>query len=80
MHGKENESMSLNSKRSHISTYSNKVLKCISNLVSPLLFYIIKKTLNSGSFPQLVKVARFISIFKSDDPNKLGNCRPISIL
>ena len=76
----ENEIMSLKSKRSHISTYSDKILKYISNLVSPLLTYIMNRSLTSGSFPQFLKIARVIPIFKAGDRNQLGNYRPISIL
>ena len=60
-----NQIMSLKSKRSHISTYSDKILKYISNLVSPLLTYIMNKSLTSGSFPQFLKVARVIPSFKA---------------
>ena len=76
----ENAIMSLKSKRSHISTYSDKILKYINNLVSPLLAYIMNRSLASGSFPQFLKIARVIPIFKAGDPNQLGNYRPISIL
>ena len=76
----ENEIMSLKSKRSHISTYSDKILKYISNLVSPLLTYIMNRSLTSGSFPQFLKIARVIPIFNAGDANQLGNYRPISFL
>ena len=76
----ENAIRSLKSKRSHISTYSDKILKYINNLVSPLLAYIMNRSLASGSFPQFLKIARVIPIFKAGDPNQLGNYRPISIL
>ena len=74
----ENTIMSSKSKRSHISTYSDKVLKYVCNLVPPLLTYIMNNSSTSGSFPQLLKVARVIHIFEAGDPNQLGNYRPIS--
>ena len=71
--------MSLRSKISHIFIYSDKILKYISNLVSPLLTNIMNKSLTSGLFPQLLKVARIVPIFKAGDPNQLGNYGPKSI-
>ena len=65
----EDEFMSLKSKRSHISTYSDKILKYMSNLVLPLLTYIMNRTLTSGSFPQFLKIARVIPIYKAGCPN-----------
>ena len=63
-----------------LSVYSDKTLEYISILVSLLSNYIMIKTLTSGSFPQFLKVARVIPIFKAGNPNQLGNYRPISIL
>ena len=40
----------------------------------------MNKSLTSGSFPQFLKVARVIQIFKEDIPNHLGNYRPIPFL
>ena len=74
------EIMYLKFEKSHISTYPDKNLKYISNLVSPMLTNIMNKSLTPGFFPQLLKVACFITIFKADDPNQLGNYGPISIL
>ena len=65
----ENEIMTLKSKRSHISTYSDKILNYISNLVSDLLIFITNSSLPSGSFPQFRKLVHIIQIFKAGDPN-----------
>ena len=75
----ENEIISLKSKRSHISTYSDKTLKYISNLVSHLPIYIMNRSSTSGSILQLLKIACVVPIFKAGDLNQLGNYHPISI-
>ena len=75
----ENEFMSLKSRRTHSSIYSDKALNYISNLVSPLVAYILNSSLTSGSFPNFLNIARVIQIFKAGDPFQLGNYRPISI-
>ena len=33
--------------------------------------------IDPGSFPQFLKIARVIQIFKAGDPNQLENFRPI---
>ena len=75
----DNEIMSLKTKKSNNSTYSDKILKYISKLVSPLFDCIIKKSLTSGLFPQLLTIVRVIQTFKACDPNQLGHYRPISV-
>ena len=76
----ENTILSLKENKSHISTYPNKSLKIISNLVSPLLSIILNKSLTTGCFPKSLKTARVVPIFKAGDRSNLNNYRPISIL
>ena len=55
-------------------------MKFISNLVSPLLTTILNKSLTTGCFPNSLKIARVVPIFKAGDRSFLNNYRPISIL
>ena len=44
------------------------------------LTYIINCSILEGYFPDELKLAKVLPIFKSDDENKIENYRPISIL
>ena len=72
--------MSRPNKSSHISTYSIKVIKYLSNLISPILAILINRSLCNGTFPQILKIAHVIPEFKSGDKQDLNNYRPISII
>ena len=72
--------ISLNENKTVISTYPNRILTCISNLVSPSLIYIMNKSLTAGCFPKLLKTARVVPIIKTGDRSVLTNYRPISFL
>ena len=67
-------------KSTNIHTYSARVLKYVSNIISPLLAEIINKSLCSGYFPSMFKTARVIPLHKGGSKNDLNNYRPISIL
>ena len=70
----------LKNKPCHISTYSAKVLKYISAIVSPFLAVIINMSLSTGIFPDMLKLARVVPILKSGDSTDVNNYRPISVL
>ena len=70
----------MKNKSAHIHTYSSKVLKHISNIISPLLANIINKSLCTGYFPSKFKTARVIPLHKGGCKNDLNNYRPISLL
>ena len=42
--------------------------------------HICKLSLSKDLFPQNVKIANVIPIFKSGDKSAIGNCRPVSLL
>ena len=52
---------------------------CYNELKEPLLF-IFQLFLNQGVFPQQLKIASIVPIFKGGNINELDNYRPISIL
>ena len=59
---------------------SGKILKKIKvPLIEPLTF-LINQSLNSGIFPDKLKIAKILPIYKKDNEHSLNNYRPISLL
>ena len=59
---------------------STRLLKYISEKVSPSLSLMINQSLLTGIFPTKLKIAKVITLFKKDDPTIFSNYRPISLL
>ena len=70
----------MKNKSSPISTYPVKVLKYISEIISPILVSIFNKSLANGIFPEQFKVARVIPLYKGGNKSITGNYRPVSVL
>lgn len=56
------------------------LIRKICHIISKPLSIIINISLNSGVFPDKLKIAKVIPVFKSGDPSSFSNYRPISIL
>ena len=56
------------------------VIKNSFNLISNPLLHVINFSLTKGVFPDKLKIAKLIPIFKTDDPQCFNNYRPISLL
>jgi hypothetical protein len=63
-----------------IDRISNKLLKMISCELSDILTLIINQMINTGQFPEKLKIAKITPIFKKNENYLLENYRPISIL
>ena len=59
---------------------SSEVLKLISNNISSSITFIINQTLTTGIFPDKLKIAKVVPIFKKDSNKEFQNYRPISVL
>ena len=59
---------------------SPKLLKALCNSFCPILTYLFNSCMLSGFFPDELKIARVIPLFKSGNINLLSNYRPISTL
>ena len=57
----------------------NDIKNCFSELNMPLK-YLFDISLESGIFPDKLKIARVISLSKAGDPANISNYRPISVL
>ena len=59
---------------------SNKLLKIsINELITPLTI-IINQMLNTGIFPEQLKISKVVPIYKANDQKLLTNYRPIALL
>ena len=56
------------------------LLKVIGSSISPLLGLLVNQSFQSGTFPNKLKIARVISLFKKGNPELPSNYRPISLL
>lgn len=59
---------------------SAKFIKIHYAIFAPLLTDVFNEMISTGNFPECLKVAKVIPIFKSGDPRELNNYRPISCL
>ena len=56
------------------------MLKVIAPVIIKPLTLLINQVLNTGTFPDKLKIAKVIPIFKKGDPSLFENYRPISLL
>lgn len=59
---------------------STKLLKTIKNVILSPITIIVNQMLNTGIFPDNLKIARVNPVFKKDDESQFTNYRPISLL
>ena len=59
---------------------SSKLIKIIEPAIVKPLTLLINQVLNTGIFPDELKIAKVIPIFKKDDPTLFKNYRQISLL
>lgn len=59
---------------------SAKAIKCLKNIILDRLTNCINKCLQSGTFPDTLKVAKVSPIYKAGSRSDPGNYRPVSVL
>ena len=59
---------------------NNTLLKSISNEINSCITLIINQSIFTGSYPENLKLAKVIPIFKKKDKLEINNYRPISVL
>ena len=63
-----------------IDNIGPQLIKDAKYTITPTLTKIINKCYKNNIFPHCMKIASIKPIYKKDDPNKISNYRPISIL
>ena len=71
---------SLKNKRCDTSMLPARVLKSISQIISPILKALVNLSFSTGIFSDYFKIARVVPLFKGGDKTAVGNYRPISTL
>jgi len=57
-----------------------KIVKKTSSPILKLLSYLINASLSQGVFPDELKIAKVIPLYKANDPTHVNNYRPVSVL
>ena len=71
----------INAKNSKdVNNISTNLLKKIYHSIKKPLLNLINYSFQVGEFPEALKIAKVIPIYKKDDKMNFGNYRPISIL
>ena len=72
-------SLKLKSSRG-VDDLSNKLIKYIKDAIVEPLTLIINQMINTGIYPDLLKISKVIPLYKKGDKTMLSNYRPISLL
>ena len=56
------------------------LIKCVAREVAKPLSAIVNMSLSHGMFPDELKIAKVVPIYKKENPESFGNCRPVSVL
>ena len=70
----------LKNKKSSVNDIPVHIYKNIADIIAPLLKVLINESIQSGNFPDILKIARVIPLHKSGSKKEVNNYRPISIL
>ena len=70
----------LHNKKSVFDIFNISIIKYIKYEIIPALVLIFNKSITEGIFPEMLKTAKLIPIFKKGDDFIPGNYRPISLL
>ena len=69
-----------NTKSTGYDDFSTKFIKLSATIIAPELVKIFNLAINKGIYPDNLKIAKVIPIFKKGDQTSVNNYRPISIL
>ena len=69
-----------NTNSTGFDNFSTKFIKLSAPILAPALVKLFNLSIQTGVYPDLLKVAKVIPIFKKGDSTSVNNYRPISIL
>ena len=72
--------MSLPNKKCNIDSIPTFILKLVADNLSLVICDLFNRSINEGMFPDCLKTANIVPIYKSSDPLLVQNYRPISLL
>ena len=72
--------LKLKNSRSDLNVLPVKILKLVYDILSAPISLLINCSFSTGIFPETLKDALIVPIFKKGEPTDIGNYRPISIL
>ena len=70
----------LKNKKGSLGEIPVSILKKITDLVSPILSKLFNQSVSSSSFPEILKIAKIVPIYKSGSKTDKNNYRPIALL
>ena len=76
----ENLIMSLKNKQCYIDSIPIFIYKKLARIIAPIIVDIFNCSISEGNFPNILKTARVIPLFKSKNSQLTENFRPISLL
>ena len=56
------------------------IFKTLSSIITPIIANFFTESVSSGCFPEVLKCARIVPVYKKGDRRDIGNYRPISTL
>ena len=66
-----------NGKGIEVDSFLTSVIKSVSLNIADPLIHIFNKSLTTGIFPDMLKYAKIVPIYKADDKLSVTNYRPI---
>ncbi len=71
---------SLKNSAGGVDGVQTKIIKQIIHEISSLLCHVFNLSFQQGIFPNILKLAKVIPIYKKEDPQIFSNYRPVSVL
>ena len=69
----------LKNKKCSVDCFPVSILKHVSHIIAPILCCLINLSIDKAVFPDCLKLARVVLLFKSGDPKNVSNYRHISV-
>jgi hypothetical protein len=63
-----------------VDGFQTRVVKSVSEYIAEPLVHVFNQSFENGEFPDRLKLAKVVPVFKSDDKLSVNNYRPISLL